>query len=69
MFKHLKEIFKKETKSLPQMNMLQRAIVTYSTGFIGRKSRKYYMKYYDAKGIQFESPRIMEALSRLQIQK
>jgi hypothetical protein len=71
MFKHFKEIFMRGIKgmSLPEMTNLQRMIVIYTQGFIGRKSRKYYLKSHGSQSLEFERQEVKDALRRLQIQK
>jgi hypothetical protein len=69
MFKHFKEIFGKKEKTLPTMTNIQRMVVTYTQGFIGRKSRSYYLKSHDCQSLEFISQDVKNALRRLQVQK
>ena len=63
LFKRL--FLKKRIEDPVEMNMLQRAIFTYTKGYFNRKPRKYYMKSYGCSGVEFENPKIQIALNRM----
>jgi hypothetical protein len=59
------KLFSKNPKTMPKLNPLQKVIVMCTSGFIGRKSRKHYLKNYSSENLAFERQDVKDAISNL----